>query len=161
MNQIDAAIRTIAKRLALSIMLLVVMATSGTILLNPAVTSAAPVTFAVVGGGCSLPDGSPGVTVTSSAGNPSCCPPKATDSVSCFYAKYLNPAVQLLAVGITVVIVIAIVYGAIEYITSNADPQRVAQGKQRIINALIGLVAFILLYGFLQFLLPGGMFNAK
>ncbi len=79
--------------------------------------------------------------------------------MACLYAKYLNPLIALLSGVIVIVIVIAIIYGAIEYITSGGDPQRSAAGKKRITEALIGLIAFFLLFAFLQFLVPGGLFN--
>jgi hypothetical protein len=56
-----------------------------------------------------------------------------------------------------IVVVIAVIIGAIEFISSGGDPQRVASGKQHITNALIGLFAYILLFAFLQFLIPGGL----
>lgn len=81
-------------------------------------------------------------------------------ATTCLFTKYINPAVQLLSAAVGVVVVIAIIYGGIEYTTSAGDPARVASGKKHIISALIGLLAFLLLYAFLQFLLPGGILNA-
>jgi hypothetical protein len=43
--------------------------------------------------------------------------------------------------------------------SSAGDPQKSAQGKEHIRNALFGLLAYILLYAFLQFIIPGGRFN--
>lgn len=114
---------------------------------------------------CILPDGNPGQNnVSGSTGElgsnlQTCCPAGHTGALECFYAKYMNPLVQLLAAVVGIAIVIAIVYGAIEYITSGGDPQRAAAGKKRITEAIIGLVAFLLLYTFLQFIVPGGFLN--
>lgn len=107
-------------------------------------------------GACTLPDGSSGVV---SGDGYTCCPSGFANSSSCFYTKYINPAIALLGAAVGVVIVIAIVYGGIEYITSEGDPQKAASGKKRIISALVGLVAFMLLYAVLQFLAPGGALN--
>jgi len=110
------------------------------------------------GGKCILPDGNTGV-VTQYQGvtSTTCCPPQQTSSISCLYGKYLTPAVELLSALAGIVIVGAIIFGAIEYITSGGDPQRAQSGKKRITEALIGLVAFLLLYAFLQFIIPGGL----
>lgn len=104
---------------------------------------------------CSLPDGSQGVYMSDGL---TCCPSGAQNSASaCLFEKYINPAIQLLAVCVGLIVVIAIIVGAIEYITSAGDPQKASSGKKRITGALIGLVAFLLIYAFLQFIIPGGI----
>lgn len=61
------------------------------------------------------------------------------------------------AVGITVLAVM--IFAGIQYSSSGGDPQRVAQAKQRIINAVIALVAWFFLYAVLDWFLPGGLFK--
>lgn len=102
---------------------------------------------------CGLPDGTDNGIL--SADGRTCCPMGAKTDAQCFYQKYLNPLISLLAAATGIVITIAIIYGGIEYITSTGDPQRAASGRNRIIQALIALAAFMLLYGFLGFILPG------
>lgn len=129
-----------------------------------------PTVFAVES--CTLPDGSGGtVAKYTHTDNTTCCPSNTingtvngqgqADAVSCFYGKYLNPLIALLAGIVGVIVVIGIVFGAIEFITSNGDPQRAASGKKRITSALLALGVFLLLYAFLQFLVPGGLLNAN
>ena len=120
---------------------------------------------------CTLPDGQPGTTVdyegiARGGVGTTCCPTDTkdpnsnhADNVSCLYEKYINPLIAVLSVLVGVVVVIAIIIGGIEVMTSTADPQRVAAGRKRIIEALIGLFAYLVLYAALQFLLPGGVFN--
>ena len=105
---------------------------------------------------CALPDGTEGVYQSDGK---TCCPKGTTDDTSCLFAKYINPAVQLLSALVGVAVVSSIIYGGIEYIMSEGDPQKSAAGKEHITNGLIGLAAFILLYSFLQFIIPGGVFN--
>lgn len=125
---------------------------------TPAYALPVTVLAASQGDSCALPDGSSDGVIGKD--NLTCCPVKySNDSLGCLYAKYLNPAIALLSAIMGLVVVIAIVYGAFEYTTSNGDPQRAAAGRQKIINALLGLVAFILLYTFLQFIVPGGFLN--
>jgi len=120
--------------------------------------AASPIIADSVGQPCTLPDGTPGAT-TDNLGT--CCPPDTSDGTSCFYKKYVNPAIKLLSALVGVAVVIAIIWGGIEYITSEGDPQKAANGKKRIVGALVGLVAFILLYTVLQFLAPGGILNGQ
>lgn len=96
----------------------------------------------------------------------SCCPKSAVQGVaaddqpkSCLFAKYINPLINLLSAAVGILVVISIIYGAIMFSTSGGDPQRAANGKNRIRNSLLGLLAYLLLYGFLQFIIPGGKFN--
>lgn len=102
------------------------------------------------------PDGSTGYV--QSDGH-TCCPKPNSTPTACFYSKYVNPLIALLSAAVGVVVVAAIIYGGIEYITSAGDPQKAAAGQKRIIEALIGLVAFVLLYAFLVFIVPGGFLN--
>lgn len=111
------------------------------------------------GDNCPLPDGTTGKLELDLH---TCCPASASQAngASCLFAKYINPLVNLLSAAVMLVVVIAIIYGGIEYSSSAGDPQKAANGKQRIVNALLGLLAYALLYAFLQFLVPGGAFNA-
>jgi hypothetical protein len=52
----------------------------------------------------------------------------------------------------------AIIVGGIQYMTAGDNAQAVGAAKQRIINALIALFAYLLAFGFLQWLVPGGVF---
>lgn len=108
------------------------------------------------GQACPLPDGTNGAI---QADGRTCCPKGTTDNTSCLFKKYINPAVQLLSALVGVAVVSSVIYGGIEYITSEGDPQKSAAGKEHITNGLIGLAAFILLYAFLQFIIPGGVLN--
>jgi hypothetical protein len=90
----------------------------------------------------------------------SCCPKGANGSAnSCLFAKYINPVITLLSVAVGVVAIIGIILGAIQYSASGGDPQQATTGKRHIRSALIGLLSYLLLYAFLQFLLPGGLLH--
>lgn len=70
--------------------------------------------------------------------------------------KYINPLITVLTVLVGLAIAIGIIFGGIQVSTSAGDPQKSASGKKHIQNALIALVAYVVLYGFLQWLIPGG-----
>ena len=73
------------------------------------------------------------------------------------FCRYIKPAINFLSAGVGIVVIIMIIIGAIQYTTSSGNPQTLADGRKKIINAVIALVAFGLLYGFLNFLIPGGL----
>jgi hypothetical protein len=70
--------------------------------------------------------------------------------------QILQIGINVLAAAVGVIAVIMLIIGGIQYSSSNGNPQAVTAAKQRIINVLMGLVAFIFLYAFLQWLIPGG-----
>ena len=74
-------------------------------------------------------------------------------------AKYVNPGVNLLSVMFGLIAVISLIAGGIQYSSSGGDSQKVTQAKNRIANTLFAIVAYFFLYAFLQFLIPGGIFN--
>jgi len=74
-------------------------------------------------------------------------------------ARYINPAINILSVLFGLVVVISVISGSIQYITSEGDPQKSSNAKNHITNALLAFFAYALLYGFLQFLIPGGIFH--
>lgn len=80
-------------------------------------------------------------------------------TAQCLIDVYANPIISLLSAAVGVLVVITIVYGSIEFIQSGGDPGKAASGKKHITNALIGLAAFLMLYAFLQFILPGGLLH--
>ncbi len=93
------------------------------------------------------------------AGSGTCCPTSATTAQACLFAKYINPVIAMLSVVVGLVAVIGIIIGAIQFSSSAGDPQKAANGKNHIRNALVGLLAYLLLFALLQFLVPGGKFN--
>lgn len=71
--------------------------------------------------------------------------------------NYVNPFITVLTVVVGIAIVIGIIWGAIEIITSAGDPQKNASGKNHIRNAVIATVGYLLLFAFLQWIIPGGI----
>jgi uncharacterized membrane protein YsdA (DUF1294 family) len=74
-------------------------------------------------------------------------------------SKYLNPAIQTASGLVGIVVVLSIILGAIQYITSEGDPQKASKAKGRITNSILALIAFFFLYALLQFLIPGGILH--
>jgi len=57
------------------------------------------------------------------------------------------------------VAVISIILGGIQYSASEGDPQKASQAKSRITKTVFAIVSYFFLYAFLQFIVPGGVFN--
>lgn len=97
--------------------------------------------------------------VANCGGAPAPEPKSTQDLTQDLYDKYINPLINVLSALVGLVIVASIIYGGIQYASSEGDPGKVTAAKQRITNSLIALVAYILLFGFLNFLIPGGILN--
>lgn len=72
--------------------------------------------------------------------------------------KLLEVGVNVLAIVVGIVAVINIIIGGIQYTASGGDPQKVKDARNRIYNTVYGIVAFVFLYAFMQWLIPGGIF---
>ncbi|HEY5267762.1 MAG TPA: hypothetical protein VII94_01355 [Candidatus Saccharimonadales bacterium] len=82
---------------------------------------------------------------------------KNGDTANCnLFQTYINPLISFLNIAVGLVVVISIVIGGIQYSAAGDNPNAVKAARQRIINALLGLVAYLLLYTFLNFIIPGG-----
>ncbi len=66
-------------------------------------------------------------------------------------------AINFLSVGVGVIVVIMIIIGGIQYSAAGGNPQAVQAAKSKIANAIIALVAYIFLFAFLQWVVPGGI----
>lgn len=74
-------------------------------------------------------------------------------------SEKLRMLVNFLSAGVGVVVVAMIIVGGIQYIMAGDNPNAISEAKNRITNALIALVAFLFVAAFLQWLVPGGLFN--
>ena len=68
-------------------------------------------------------------------------------------------AINILTAGVGVAAVGGIVYGAILYTSAGGSEEQVKKAMGVIQNVVIGVVAYALMYGALNFLIPGGLFN--
>lgn len=76
----------------------------------------------------------------------------------CAITDKLSAIANILAAGVGVVVVVMIIVGGVQYSAAGGDPQRVAAAKTKILNAIYALIAFFLLWAFLQWVVPGGLF---
>ncbi|HSD56465.1 MAG TPA: pilin [Candidatus Saccharimonadales bacterium] len=71
--------------------------------------------------------------------------------------KYVNPFIKLLTWIVGIAVVISIVVGGIQFSSAGGDPGKAVAARKRITNSIIGLLAYLFLFAFLQWLLPGGI----
>ncbi len=74
--------------------------------------------------------------------------------------KKLNEIVDFLSAGVALVIVGSIIFGGVQYAMAGGSPEAVGKAKERITNAVIALVVYIFIFSFLQWIIPGGIFNS-
>ena len=76
---------------------------------------------------------------------------------NCQIVKELLLIINVLSALVGVVVVASIIAGGIQYASAADEPAKLQAAKQRITNALIALAAFIFMFAFLQWVVPGGI----
>lgn len=69
--------------------------------------------------------------------------------------------VNIMAIGVAIAAVGGVVWAAILYTTAADNPAQVAKAKTILFNVAIGLAAYGLMFSLINFLVPGGVFNAR
>jgi len=64
-----------------------------------------------------------------------------------------------MAVGVTVVVVGGVIFGAIMYTSSGGNPEQAKKALGTIRNAVIALFMYFAMWALLNWLIPGGVFN--
>ncbi len=73
--------------------------------------------------------------------------------------KDLNTIVNFLSGLVGGVVVGVIILGGIQYSMAGDKAEAVSAAKKRITNGVLALVAFLFIFAFLQWLIPGGVFG--
>jgi hypothetical protein len=71
--------------------------------------------------------------------------------------NYLRGWLELLGGVVGLLVMLMIVVAGVQYITSTGDPGLVKSAKQRLFNAILALVLYLMMFAILQFLIPGGI----
>lgn len=89
-------------------------------------------------------------------------PPKKDPALKCvegdkgcdLVGRYINPIVGFLAAFAGIAVTIGIITGGIRYASAGDDPQKMGAAKKHISIAIFSLLAFLVLYAALQWLVP-------
>jgi hypothetical protein len=66
--------------------------------------------------------------------------------------------VNFVSAGVGILDVGTIILGGIQYTMAGDSPDAIGKAKARIMNGLIALAAFLFIFSFVQWLIPGGVF---
>ncbi|HEY1085885.1 MAG TPA: hypothetical protein VGE34_04130 [Candidatus Saccharimonadales bacterium] len=67
--------------------------------------------------------------------------------------------INILSAGVGLVAIGGLVYASILYSSAQNNSGQVTKAKETIFNVILGMVMFALMWSFLQFLIPGGIFS--
>lgn len=73
----------------------------------------------------------------------------------------LGTILNILTVGVGVAGVLGIVISGIQYMTASGDVAQTTKAKRRLIEVIVGLIAWGLMWAFLEWLIPGGVINSS
>lgn len=86
------------------------------------------------------------------------CEGEDLNAGNCRIVHWVVVFINVLSAMVGITVVIMVIVGGIQYSAAGDDPQKVQEAKKKISNALLALVAFIFMYAFLQWVVPGGLF---
>lgn len=69
----------------------------------------------------------------------------------------LNMILVVVTTGVGIAAVGSIVFAGILYITARDNAGQVSKAKTMIMNTVIGIIAYILMWAFLEWIIPGGV----
>lgn len=73
--------------------------------------------------------------------------------------KVLLLIINVLTAGVGILAVGGVIYASILYASAGGSTDQVKKAKEIIVNIIIGIVAYALMYSFLNFIIPGGVFK--
>lgn len=76
---------------------------------------------------------------------------------NCGILNIVVQAIRILSALVGVVVVTMIAVGGVQYATARDNPQAVGAAKKRILSAILALVFYLMIFGLLQWLVPGGI----
>lgn len=70
----------------------------------------------------------------------------------------LNLILTVVTTGVGIAAVGSIAFAGVLYMTAANNAQQVSKAKTMITNTVLGIVAYIFMWSFLQWIIPGGLF---
>lgn len=75
--------------------------------------------------------------------------------------RILNIILTVLTYGVGIAGTLGIVISGIQYLTARDNEAQMTKAKSRLINIVIGLAAYAVMWGFLEWIIPGGILNGS
>ena len=75
--------------------------------------------------------------------------------------EVLNIVLTVLTYGVGIAATVGFVIAGFQYLTARDNEGQVAKAKQRMLQIVIGLFLYAMLWALLNFLLPGGLFSGR
>ena len=66
--------------------------------------------------------------------------------------------INIMTAGAGLLAIGGIIYGSVLYTTAGSSQEQIKKARSMFVNVAIGVIAFALMYAFLQWLIPGGVF---
>ena len=76
---------------------------------------------------------------------------------NCGIIAYLVDFINILSGLVGIVVTISLVFWGIQYTTARDNPQQAATARLRITQTVLSLLAYLFIFAFLQWLVPGGV----
>ena len=70
---------------------------------------------------------------------------------------YLRAIIRFVAAGVGLGLVLLVVIAGIRWTLSQGNPQAIAAALKLLVSAVVGLIAFVLLFAILNYLIPGNL----
>lgn len=70
----------------------------------------------------------------------------------------IGTVLDVMMVGIGAAALIGVIISGIQYMTSSGNPAAMTKAKNRLVQVVIGIAALVLMWAFMQWLIPGGIF---
>lgn len=83
----------------------------------------------------------------------------STAPASTSFIARVNVYFKWFSIGVGILAVFFLVIAGIQYAAAQDNPQAVSSAKTRINNIVIGIVIYMVMFGLLQWLIPGGAFS--
>jgi hypothetical protein len=68
-------------------------------------------------------------------------------------------AINIMTAGVGIAALGGIIFGSIMYMTAGGSPERTKKANIFLSNVVLGIIVYALMYAFLNFLIPGGLFS--
>ena len=69
--------------------------------------------------------------------------------------------INILSAGVVIAAIGGVVYGSIMYTTSGGSVEQTKKARAIIANTIVGIVLFLAMSAFLNYIIPGGMFSTS